>query len=89
MKNKLIIDNDESKEEYRILIKVDTKDKEYLIYTRDEENSCGDIICYAGIYERIGGIQQLRPIEDTNTLEYLDGILMQVQNKMNKKKDSD
>ncbi len=85
MKNKIIISNDENKEEYKLLLKVDIDNITYVIYTLNEENECNDIICYAAIYKKEKGRQYLMPIEDEYMIELLDSILMQVQNLANKK----
>ena len=86
MKNKLIIDKDDKTEEYNILFKVETdnKGKNYIVYTKGEKNQDGEVIAYAANYEFLDGKQKLSPIEDDYTLEFLDSVLIQVQNKMNK-----
>lgn len=85
MKNKLIIDKGKGTLEYDILFRVDTIDKDvsYLIYSNDEKTRDGEIICYAGVYSKKDGKQTLNPIQDEYTLEFLDSVLLQVQNKMN------
>lgn len=90
MKNKLIIEqNDKEVKHYRPLIKLETDKDTYIIYTENKKNDLGDIICYAGIYEMVDGNQVLKPIKDEETLEFLDSILINVQNSMNKKESSD
>lgn len=86
MKNKLIIDQENNTEEYNILFKVETdnKDINYVVYTKGEKSKDGDVIAYAGVYSIKNGKQQIEPIEDDNTLEFLDSVLLQIQNKMNK-----
>lgn len=73
-------------EEYNVLFKVETNDlgKKYLVYTKGEKNKEGEVIAYAASYELKGGLQELYPIEDEYTLEFLDSVLLQVQTKMNK-----
>ena len=86
MKNKIVIDKNDTKEEYNILFKVET-DKEnlnYVVYTKGEKNSEGETIAYAGIYSLKDGKQKIEPIEDDYTLEFLDSLLLQVQNSLNK-----
>ncbi len=85
MKNKLIIDNDnEGKENYKLLLKVSTDEEEYIIYTNDTKNEVGDIICYVSCYNFKSGKQTISPVLDDQILERLDGILMQVQNMVNR-----
>ena len=82
-KNKLVIEYGDNKEEFDILLKIEASDKEYIIYTKHEQNECGDIIAYAGGYEFFDGKQKITPVEDEEILEFLDIILLQIQNKMN------
>lgn len=90
MKNELIIEkNDKEVKHYQPLIKLETDKDTYIIYTENKKNDLGDIICYAGIYEMVDGNQVLKPIKDEETLEFLDSILINVQNSMNKKESSD
>ena len=85
MKNRIIVAQNETKDEFKILFKVETdnKDMNYLIYTKEEENEDGEIIAYAGKYEVENGKQKIVPIADDYTLEFLDSILLQVQRKVN------
>lgn len=85
MKNKIIIDTENKKEEYNILFKVETdKNVNYIVYTNGEKNNEGEVVAYAANYKIVNGKQVLEPIEDDYTLEFLDSVLIQVQNKMNK-----
>ena len=86
MKNKIIIDEENQKDEYKVLFKVDIENKNdsYVVYTKDEKNEEGEVICYAATYEVDNGKQKLEPIENEEILEFLDSILLQVQGKMNK-----
>lgn len=47
MINKLIIDN----EVFKPIIKIAIDDKTFIIYTKNEVNKIGDIICYVGSYK--------------------------------------
>ncbi len=85
MKNKIVIKTKDNKEEYKLILKVEIDDIIYIIYTLNEKNDCGDIICYASSYDEIDGQQVLNYIEDEYIIELLDSILIQVQNLMNKK----
>ena len=88
MINKLIIDN-KNKDTYKLIMKVSTDDGEYLIYTKNELNNIGDIICYVGKYELADGVQKILPIESCDVLENLDGIFRQIIMLLNKKESSD
>lgn len=89
MKNNLMVESENGKISYKPLVKIDAMDDEYIIYTSNELNKCGDIVCYVASYEFLDGKQKLRPIKDEKTLEMLDSILEHVQNMMNKKEGSD
>jgi uncharacterized protein YrzB (UPF0473 family) len=82
--NKIVIDENEQKKVYKVLLKVEDNDQEYIIYTADEQDDCGEILAYAATYEFKSGHQIIKPIEDECILEFLDGILLQIQNNMNK-----
>ena len=60
-------------------------DEEFIIYTKDEINKLGDVICYVSSYCYEDGKQVLKPIKDKRKLEILDNIFLQVQNLINKK----
>lgn len=83
-KNKLIVLNDDKKEEYNVLLKVDIDEVYYIIYTDNKKNDVGEILAYAASYEFKDGHQLLKPVDDEATLEFLDSILLQTQNRMNK-----
>lgn len=85
MKNKIVIDK-ETKEEYNVLFKVETDNNKtnYIVYTKGEKNKDGETIAYAANYCLKNGEYFLEPIENEDTLEFLDSVLLQVQNKMNK-----
>lgn len=89
MKNKLVIDKNDTKEEVTPLLNIETNNKKYMIYTKNEKNNCGDVICYASLYQIENGKQYLEPITEESTLEFIDGILMHVQELMNKKESSE
>ena len=85
MKNKLVIDEDIDKKEYRPIVKITIEDEEFIIYTKNEINKLGDVICYVSTYCYVDGRQVLKPIKDKRKLEILDNIFLQVQNLINKK----
>lgn len=82
-KNNLVIESKDGKENYDILLNVEADGVNYIIYTKHEQNECGDTIAYAGNYEFRNGRQKITPIENEEILEFLDMILLQIQNKMN------
>ena len=82
-KNNLVIESGDGKECFDILLNVEANDTNYIIYTRHEKNDCGDTIAYAANYEFNDGKQKITPIEDEDVLEFLDTILLQIQDKMN------
>ena len=88
MANKLIVDN-KNKDTYNILLKISTDDGDYIIYTKNEVNKIGDVICYAAKYELDNGMQKLMPIENINMLENLDEIFRQIVMLINKRESSD
>lgn len=88
MANKLIIDNKE-KDTYKVLMKISLDDGEYVIYTSDEKNKFGDIICYVGKYKIDNGNQKLLPIESIDTLENVDDVFRQIISLLDKKESSD
>ena len=61
--------------ECKVLFRVEVNEKEYVIYTNDEKNECGDTIAYAASCDKNG----LNPVEDEEVLEYLGAILIQIQ----------
>ena len=85
MKNKLVIDEDIDKKEYKPIVKITMEDEEFIIYTKNEINKLGDVICYVSTYCYVDGKQVLKPIKDKRKLEILDNIFLQVQNLINKK----
>ena len=85
MINKLVVDDNNEKNEYKPILKVSMEDEDYLIYTKNDVNKLGDVICYVSLYESCNGKQVLKPIKDKRKVEILDGIFMQVQRLINKK----
>ncbi len=81
--NKLVIENGDKVEKYDILLNIEVNENNYIIYTKREENEYGETIAYAGNYEFIDGVQSIKPVEDEEILEFLDSILLNIQNKMN------
>lgn len=89
MKNKLILEEKHGNTIYNPLIKVETDEETYIIYTKNEVNKSDNTVCYAGIYKYEDGKQIIEAIEDERTLEFLDSILIQMENALNKKEGSE
>ena len=88
MKNsKIILEKGKNKEECKVLLKVEAFDKEYILYTKDEEDECGEKIAYAAMYDIKSN--KIKPVEDEMILEFLDSILLHLQNKINPKEESE
>lgn len=87
-KNKIIVLNDLEKEEYDCLLKVEIDDNPYIIYTKGEKNDIGEVLAYAASYDVSDGHQILKPVGNEETLEFLDGILLQTQSRLNKDEES-
>lgn len=89
MKNKIMVIDDEGKKVvYHPLLKVLSEDGEYIIYTLNEKNKNGDTVCYVSAYNFENGQQVLKAVDEDNMLEFMDSILIHVQNLMNKKESS-
>ncbi len=89
MKSRIITYDDDKKDEYNVLFKVETdyNDINYVVYTKGEKNLDGEVIAYASKYSFKGGKQKLEPIEDDYTLEFLDSILLEMQRKLKEEKE--
>lgn len=88
MKNsKIVLEKGKSKEEYNVILKVEALDKEYILYTKNEEDECGEKIAYAALYDL--NTNTIKPIEDDQVLEFLDSILIHIQNKIDFKEESE
>lgn len=84
MQNKLELKENGKKVVYNILLTVDTKDNKYILYTKNEKNDVDEIIVYAGILHESGSDVEITPVLDDEVLEYLDSVLIQVQNNAKK-----
>ena len=76
MVNKLILDN-KNKDTYKLIMKISITNKEYIIYTKDEENKLGDKICYVSHYEIQDGVQRISSISKEE-LENIDEVFSKV-----------
>ncbi len=81
--NKLVLVEEGEEVEYRVLLDVEGVDgKNYIVYTKDEKQSNGDIISYAATYEEnenTGNIK-LTSIKDDKEWEFIKDILNSLQN---------
>ncbi len=80
MQNKLELKENGKKVVYNILLTVDAKDNKYILYTKNEKNDVDEIIVYAGILNTVGSDVEISPVLDDDVLEYLDSVLIHVQN---------
>ena len=63
MKNsKIVFEKGKNKEECNVILKVEAFDNEYLLYTKDEKDDCGETIAYAAIYDTINNT--IKPVEE-------------------------
>jgi len=76
--NKLILTENGKEVEYRVLLNIeDVKEKNYVVYTKDEENDKGDILTYVAEYienEETGNIK-LISIKDDKEWEFIRDII--------------
>lgn len=90
MNNRLELMENGKKKIYDILLNVENKDgSKYVLYTAGEKNDIDETIVYAGIITGDEDNITVSPIMDDEVLEYLDGILMQIQSKNKKEVESD
>ena len=84
MQNKLELKENGKKVVYSILLTIEAKDNKYILYTKNEKNDVDEIIVYAGILHENGEEVEISPVLEDDVLEYLDSILIQVQNNYKK-----
>ena len=84
MQNKLELKENGKKVVYNILLTVEAKDDKYILYTKNERNDVDEIIVYAGILHEVGNDIEITPVLDDDVLEYLDSVLIHVQNSAKK-----
>lgn len=72
-------DENGNKHEYRILLTVeDTNEKKnYVLYTDENKNKNGDVICYASSYvlSKKGNITKLKPVTENEEFDFLSKVL--------------
>ena len=84
-KSKIVVEKGKTKEEYDVILKVEALDKEYVLYTKGETDDAGEVIAYAASLEEKGSKQIIKPVEDEQMLEFLDSVLIHLQNKISTK----
>lgn len=81
--NELTLIEDGEEVKYRILFSIeDVEGKNYVVYTKDEENDNGDILTYAAIYEKnesTGNIK-LSSIKNDREWKFIVEVLNSIQN---------
>lgn len=81
--NELTLIEDGEEVKYRILFSIeDVEGKNYVVYTKDEENDDGDILTYAAIYEKnesTGNIK-LSSIKNDREWKFIVEVLNSIQN---------
>lgn len=87
MQNKLELKENGKKVVYDILLTIEAKDNKYILYTKNEKNDIDEIIVYAGILHEHDKEIEITPVLDDDILEYLDSILIQVQNNAKKEEE--
>ncbi len=81
MKDNILVLKDSSgnKQEYRILLDIEdtTNSVNYVIYTDDETNKDGEMVCYASTYvlSPKGNMTKLKPVETKEEFDFISKIL--------------
>ncbi len=81
--NELTLIEDGQEVKYRILFSIeDVKDKNYIVYTKDEENEDGEILTYAATYEKNeeNGNIKLTSIKNDKEWKFIVEVLNSIQN---------
>lgn len=78
--NTLVLkDSSGNKQEYRILLDIEdtTNRVNYVIYTDDETNKDGEMVCYASTYvlSPKGNMTKLKPVETKEEFDFISKIL--------------
>ena len=72
-------DSKGKKHEYRVLIDVENTSLKvnFIVYTDEEKNENGDVICYASTYvlSDKGNITKLKPVSKPEEFDFLSKIL--------------
>jgi len=72
-------DSKGKKHEYRILLDVEdtTKNVNYIVYTDENKNDNGDVVCYASTYvlSDKGNMTKLTPVKEDDDYDFLSKIL--------------
>lgn len=81
--NELTLIEDGEEVKYRILFSIeDVEGKNYVVYTKDEENDNGEILTYAAIYEKneCTGNIKLSSIKNDKEWKFIVEVLNSIQN---------
>lgn len=87
MKNNFLVlkDSKGKKIEYRVLFDIfDNSSKlNYIVYTDEEKDKNGDVVCYASTYvlSEKGNMTKLKPVSSVEQLEFLSKILCSLEGK--------
>lgn len=72
-------DSKGKKHEYRILLDIEdaSKNLNYIIYTDENKNKNGDVVCYASTYvlSDKGNITKLKPVSKDEEFDFISRIL--------------
>lgn len=89
MENNVLILVEEGQEvKYRILFSIeDVEGKNYIVYTKDEENEKGEILTYAALYEKNeeNGNIKLTSIKNDKEWKFIVEVLNSIQNGVDEK----
>lgn len=74
-------DSKGKKHEYRILLNLEDKDLNYILYTDETKDKDGNIICYASTYvlSDKGNMTKLKPISSKEELDFLSKMLCSLE----------
>ena len=78
--NTLVLkDSSGNKQEYRILLDIEdtTNSVNYVVYTDDETNKDGEMVCYSSTYvlSPKGNMTKLKPVETKEEFDFISKIL--------------
>ena len=81
--NLILKDENGNKHEYRILIDVEDTNKKlnYVIYTDENKDKNGNVICYASTYvlSDKGNITKLKPVSKKEEFDFLNKVLSSLE----------
>lgn len=86
--NELILIEEGEEVKYRVLFSIeDIENKNYVVYTKDEENEDGEILTYAALYEKneTTGNIKLTSIKNDKEWKFIVEVLNSIQNGIEEK----